>query len=123
MGPVWRVFGDPQHPATRALLEPLNRDIPADVAERLKSAPGLDASSPVVELTYTGKSGLEPDPFGIAKAFGGPFRLLHSSLDRIQGHVCGRLLTVGPAGLLRVEQQFVRVADRARILGYVPADG
>ncbi len=45
IGPVWRVFGDPEHPATRALLEPLNRDIPADIAERLKPQPGLDASS------------------------------------------------------------------------------
>ena len=101
IGPVWRVFGDPEHPATRALLEPLNRDIPADVAERLQPQPGLDASSAVVELTYMGKSGLEPDPLAIAKAFGGPFRLLQSSLDRIQGHVYGRLLTIGPAGLLR----------------------
>jgi D-methionine transport system ATP-binding protein len=123
IGPVWRVFGDPEHPATRALLEPLNRDIPADIAERLKPQPGLDASSAVVELTYKGKSGLEPDPLAIAKAFGGPFRLLQSSLDRIQGHVYGRLLTIGPAGLLRDRGQFARVADRARILGYVPSDG
>jgi D-methionine transport system ATP-binding protein len=123
VGPVWRVFGDPEHPATRALLEPLNRDIPADVAEQLKPHPEPGASSAVVELTYIGKSGLEPDPLAIAKAFGGPFRLLQSSLDRIQGHVYGRLLAVGPAGLLRDVGQFARVADRARILGYVPTDG
>jgi D-methionine transport system ATP-binding protein len=123
IGPVWRVFGDPEHSATRALLEPLNRDIPADIAERLRPQPGLDASSAVVELTYMGKSGLEPDPLAIAKAFGGALRLLQSSLDRIQGHVYGRLLTIGPAGLLRDGGQFARVADRARILGYVPSDG
>ena len=123
IGPVWRVFGDPGHSATCALLEPLNRDIPTDVAERLKPQPGLDASSAVVELTYKGKTGLEPDPLAIAKAFGGPFRLLQSSLDRIDGHVCGRLLTIGPAGLLRDIGQFARAADRARILGYVPTDG
>jgi D-methionine transport system ATP-binding protein len=123
VGPVWRVFGDPEHAATRALLEPLNRDIPADVADRLKAAPEPGASSALVELTYMGKSGLEPDPLAIAKAFGGPFRLLQSSLDRIQGHVYGRLLAVGPAGRLRDVEQFARVADRARILGYVPTDG
>jgi D-methionine transport system ATP-binding protein len=123
VGPVWRVFGDPEHAATRALLEPLNRDIPADVAERLKPQPGLNAASALVELTYTGKSGLEPDPLAIAKAFGGPFRLLQSSLDRIEGHAYGRLLAVGPAGRLRDVEQFARVADRARILGYVPTDG
>jgi D-methionine transport system ATP-binding protein len=123
VGPVWRVFGDPEHPATQALLEPLNRDIPADVSERLKPQPAPGANCALVELTYVGKSGLEPDPLAIAKAFGGPFRLLQSSLDRIQGHVCGRLLAAGPAGLLRDVEQFARVADRARILGYVPADG
>jgi D-methionine transport system ATP-binding protein len=26
VGPVWRVFGDPEHPATRALLAPLGRE-------------------------------------------------------------------------------------------------
>jgi D-methionine transport system ATP-binding protein len=77
----------------------------------------------LVELTYTGKSGLEPDPLAIVRAFGGPFRLILSSLDRIEGHAYGRLLAVGPAGLLRDVSQFARVADRARILGYVPADG
>jgi D-methionine transport system ATP-binding protein len=123
VGPVWRVFGDPEHPATRALLQPLNRDIPADVAERLRPQPGLDANCALVELTYRGKSGLEPDPVAIAKAFGGPFRLLQSSLDRIQGHVVGRLLAVAPAGLLRDADEFARVADQARILGYVAADG
>jgi D-methionine transport system ATP-binding protein len=123
VGPVWRLFGDPQHPATQALLEPLNREIPADVAERLKAAPEPGATCALVELTYMGKSGLEPDPVAIAKAFGGPFRLLQSSLDRIQGHVYGRLLTIGPAGLSRDVGQFARVADRARIHGYVPTDG
>jgi D-methionine transport system ATP-binding protein len=123
VGPVWRVFGDPEHPATQALLEPLNRDIPADVAERLKSQPTPGASCALVELTYMGKSGLEPDPLAIARAFGGPFRLIQSSLDRIQGHAYGRLLAIGPAGLLRDVSQFARVADRARIIGYVPTDG
>ena len=27
-GPVWRVFGDPRHEATRSLLQPLARDCP-----------------------------------------------------------------------------------------------
>jgi D-methionine transport system ATP-binding protein len=122
IGPVWRVFGDPEHSATRALLAPLNRDIPADIAERLRPQPGSDTSCAVVELAYMGKSGLEPDPLAIGKAFGGPFRLVQSSLDRIEGHVCGRLLTIGPAGLVQDVGQFSRVADRARILGYVPTD-
>jgi len=121
-GAVWRVFGDPEHPATCALLEPLNRGLPPDVAGRLKPQPGREASSAVVELTYLGKSGLEPDPMAIGKAFGGSYRLLQSALDRIEGHVVGRLLAVGPASPARGGETFARVADRARILGYVPAD-
>jgi D-methionine transport system ATP-binding protein len=35
-GPVWRVFGDPQHDATRALLRTLVHDLPTDLAERVK---------------------------------------------------------------------------------------
>ncbi len=35
-GPVWRVFGDPQHDATRALLRTLVHDLPADLAVRVK---------------------------------------------------------------------------------------
>ncbi len=38
-GPVWRVFGAPEHPATRALLAPLTRDVPDDLAARLKPHP------------------------------------------------------------------------------------
>ena len=122
VGPVWRVFGSPEHPATRALLRPLSRDIPADIAEQLDPEPRSNESHAVVELTYAGKSGLEPDPQAIAKAFGAPFRFLQSSLDRIQGHVCGRLLVVGPICLSEKKLEFQDVADQARILGYVPAD-
>jgi D-methionine transport system ATP-binding protein len=119
---VWRVFGKPEHEATRALLQPLTRDVPEDIAAQLEREPGSRADCPVVELTYTGESGLEPDPEAIAGAFGGPFRLLQSSLDRIQGHVNGRLLALGPARAKADSHQFARVADRVRILGYVPAD-
>jgi D-methionine transport system ATP-binding protein len=38
-GPVWRVFGAPEHPTTRALLEPLTRGLPADLAARLQPHP------------------------------------------------------------------------------------
>ncbi len=35
-GPVWQVFGEPAHPATRALLLPLARGLPEDLAARLQ---------------------------------------------------------------------------------------
>ena len=83
IGSVWRVFGAPEHPATRSLLEPLNCEIPADLAERLRPHPEGGSSYAVVELAYTGMNGIEPDPRAIGEAFGAPFRLLQSSLDRI----------------------------------------
>jgi D-methionine transport system ATP-binding protein len=122
IGPVWRVFGAPEHPATRALLEPLNRDIPADLAEKLRRQPEAGSSYAVVGLAYIGMNGLEPDPRAISEPFGAPFRLLQSSLDRIQGHAYGRLLVVGPARATRGAEQFASVADQARILGYVSSD-
>ena len=38
-GEVWRVFGDPGAEATRALLRPLQHDLPADLAARLSPEP------------------------------------------------------------------------------------
>ncbi|MCM3500098.1 ATP-binding cassette domain-containing protein, partial [Staphylococcus capitis] len=35
-GPVWRVFGDPRHGATRALLSTLQHDLPAELAARVR---------------------------------------------------------------------------------------
>jgi len=90
-GPVWRVFGAPQHDATRALLRPLEHALPADVRASL-AADGVR----VIELRYTGDDGLEPDLARIAAALGGPVRLLHGGVDRIQGHAHGRLLVSAP---------------------------
>ena len=90
-GPVWRVFGEPAHAATRALLRPLEHGLPQDVHHDL-AADGAR----VIELRYTGAGGLEPDLARIAAALGGPVRLLHGGVDRIQGHAHGRLLLSAP---------------------------
>jgi D-methionine transport system ATP-binding protein len=44
-GSVWRVFGDPQHDATRALLRTLVHDLPADLAARVNRANGCADSA------------------------------------------------------------------------------
>lgn len=90
-GPVWRVFGAPRHDATRALLRPLEHELPAEVRATL-AADGAR----VIELRYTGEGGLEPDLARIAAVLGGPVRLLHGGVDRIQGHAHGRLLMSAP---------------------------
>ncbi|EGD01700.1 ABC metal ion transporter, ATPase subunit, partial [Burkholderia sp. TJI49] len=42
-GPVWRVFGNPQHGATRALLSTLVHDLPAELAARVQPLSGQAA--------------------------------------------------------------------------------
>lgn len=90
-GPVWQVFGAPQHDATRALLRPLEHRLPEDV-QRSLAADGAR----VIELRFTGAGGLEPDLARLAAALGGPVRLLHGGIDRLQGHAHGRLLLAAP---------------------------
>ncbi|GAJ96325.1 ATP-binding cassette domain-containing protein [Agrobacterium sp. SHOUNA12C] len=122
-GPVWRVFGNPQHAATRALLQPLHRDIPEDVARRLRlEADPARREDAIIALSYTGEGGLEPDIAAIAAAIGAPVRLLQSSLDRIDGHVHGRLLIATRRPENRRLPGLAGLAHETRILGYVDVD-
>ncbi|NTI64942.1 ATP-binding cassette domain-containing protein [Agrobacterium rhizogenes] len=122
-GPVWRVFGNPQHAATRALLQPLHRDIPEDVAKRLRlEADPARREDAIIALSYTGEGRLEPDIAAIAAAIGAPVRLLQSSLDRIDGHVHGRLLIATRRPENRGLPGLDGLAHERRILGYVDVD-
>ncbi|PYE41299.1 D-methionine transport system ATP-binding protein [Rhizobium sp. PP-F2F-G20b] len=122
VGPVWRIFGNPQHPATIALLRPLNRDIPEDVAQHLRDVPSSASDRAIVELSYTGEDGLEPDLAAIGRAAEGSVRLLQSSLDRIQGRVHGRLLVAVGAPAARLPENIGRFAHHVKVLGYVRTD-
>lgn len=122
-GPTWQIFGNPVHPATKALLRPLERELPADIQARLVSAPdGSGRWSVVVELIYSGEGGLEPDLDRIAGLFGGRARLLQSTLDRVQGHVHGHLVLVGEALSDEDFEAAAPLAHSIRILGYVAGD-
>ncbi|QND45775.1 ATP-binding cassette domain-containing protein (plasmid) [Rhizobium lusitanum] len=122
-GPVWRVFGNPQHAATRALLQPLHRDIPEDVANRLRvEADPARHEDAIIALSYAGEGGLEPDIAAIAAAIGAPVRLLQSSLDRIDGHVHGRLLIATRRPESQRLARLDGLAHETRILGYVDVD-
>ncbi|MDB5556888.1 MAG: amino acid transporter [Rhizobium sp.] len=121
IGPVWRIFGKPSHDATKALLQPLSRAIPGDIAARLKPHDETGDAT-VLELTFTGEGDLEPDLVKIAAALGGEARLIQSTLDRIDGHVHGRLLLSArgvPAG---IESRLAVLTHGTRILGYVATD-
>lgn len=115
-GPVWKVFGAPQHAATRALLQPLDRDVPEDLAALLQQNFTKGAKA-VVELRYNGHEG-PPDLSVIAAIFDAPIRLLYGTVDRIQGHSHGRLLiaTALREGDITALQA---LHSNARLIGYV----
>ncbi|MDF3835157.1 ATP-binding cassette domain-containing protein [Cupriavidus basilensis] len=122
-GPVWQVFGNPRHDATRALLQPLQAGLPDDLARLLQpTPPAHGAFEQLIELHYTGSGDAAPELARIATALGGQARLLHAGLDRIQGHTQGRLLLAAAgAGLSAETLASHRLSQHAKVLGYVPA--
>lgn len=113
-GPVWRVFGDPRHDATRALLGPLRRGLPDDLADRLRGSRTSETCEVVVELSFSGDR--EPDLAALADT---PVRVLTATLDRIAGHTQGRLLVAARLVKGAPDPDFTPVCNRAEILGYV----
>jgi D-methionine transport system ATP-binding protein len=96
-GPVWQVFGAPQHDATRALLRTLVHDLPADLAARVKPLHELTQGDAQVllDVRFTGADEREPDLGALAQALsvaGGRVSFVHGGIDRIQGHAQGRLV-------------------------------
>lgn len=84
IGPVWRVFGRPDHDVTKALL--------ADAAPAQAADVGAEINDVVFSIGFDGLDGREPDLFAIAQAIGPGARLLQGGVERLQGHVRGRLL-------------------------------
>jgi D-methionine transport system ATP-binding protein len=134
-GPVWRVFGDPQHDATRALLRTLVHDLPADLAERVKPVHELahaEDARILLDVRFTGADAHEPDLGALAAALsveGGQVNFVHGGIDRIQGHAQGRLVVsaqVRANADSPAQTQIATLLERARlyanhveVLGYV----
>ncbi|OUL92663.1 methionine ABC transporter ATP-binding protein [Paraburkholderia hospita] len=137
-GAVWRVFGAPQHAATRALLRTLVHDLPDDLAARIKPASDdalpRDATDVLLDVRYTGANGHDPDLTALSAALtvdGGRVSFVHGGIDRIQGHAQGRLVVAaqlsGPereAGafasrIAALIERARRHADHVEVLGYV----
>lgn len=110
-GPVWRVFGDPQHPATLALLRPLTHGLPEDVAARVTQERPARGEA-LVELRFDGRREVDLG----AASLGSGARILSAELDRIGGHTQGRLLAATP---LRAR---LDLPSNATVIGYVAAD-
>jgi len=122
-GRVWEVFGNPRHEATRALLKPLDRGLPEDLAGRLNSQWSGKPATALVEFTYTGVGGLQPDLGRLLAVLGDGTNITQSNLDRIQGHVSGRLI-VATAARRDLHHLIANpdLAHAARIIGYDATD-
>jgi D-methionine transport system ATP-binding protein len=135
-GPVWQVFGEPQHDATRALLRTLVHDLPADLAARVKPLHEIaqtDADAQILlDVRFTGADAQAPDLGALTQALsvaGGRVRFVHGGIDRIQGHAQGRLVVSADIRAQRdstLQQQVAALLERARrcanhveVLGYV----
>ncbi|QGZ56232.1 methionine ABC transporter ATP-binding protein [Paraburkholderia acidiphila] len=122
-GPVWRVFGDPQHEATRALLHTPGHELPDDLAARIHDSPRAGAHA-LFDVRFTGEAAQEPDLATLAQTFGSQgVRFVHGGIERIQGRAQGRLIVSAPA---RNAAEAATLAERARghasrveVLGYV----
>ena len=111
-GPVWQVFARPRHDATKALLQPLQQALPADLAARLTVDPQGPGDLQLVELILEGQSA--PDLAQLSSYVGGPVRVVQAQVDRIQGHAVGHVLVLLPGGV-----DLTRLSLPARRLGHV----
>ncbi|MFC3695638.1 methionine ABC transporter ATP-binding protein [Chenggangzhangella methanolivorans] len=115
-GLVWRVFGDPRHPATKAMLAPLSHGLPDDLAGRVQSTPPRDVGEALVELSFRGER--DPDLGAITASLGLSARVLSANLDRIGGHTQGRLLAALPVRAGAGPD----LPENARVIGYVASN-
>jgi D-methionine transport system ATP-binding protein len=121
-GPVWEVFGNPQHEVSKTLLAPLQHDLSQELRERLHSFPITAEAAVVLRLNFTGASQEEPDLAALFASLGGRVRLLQGGVERIQGHALGQLLLAVSASALdaeRLRQRAEQWAQQVEVLGYV----
>ena len=95
-GEVWRVFGDPQHEVTAALLTPELLAIPAELKAKLLSAPPPTHYRSVVSVRYRGNSSGAVDLSALTTSAGQGVQLLHASVQNVHGYLYGRLLLSVP---------------------------
>ncbi|WP_192563104.1 methionine ABC transporter ATP-binding protein [Pseudomonas gozinkensis] len=121
-GPVWEVFGNPQHEVSQTLLAPLQHALPEELQSRLQAQPSSSDAAVVLRLQFTGNQQDEPDLAALFAALGGRVKLLQGGVERIQGHALGQLLLAVAGSKLNAEQLRQRAsqwAQRTEVLGYV----
>ena len=121
-GPVWKVFGNPQHAVSKTLLAPLQHGLPEELQARLLPAAADSHSALVLRLRVTGENGEEPDLSSLFNLLGGRVSLLQGGIERIQGHALGQLVVAvrnsphTTATLLEHARQW---AQHVEVLGHV----
>ncbi|WP_416759031.1 methionine ABC transporter ATP-binding protein [Pseudomonas sp. BNK-6] len=121
-GPVWEVFGNPQHEVSKTLLAPLQHGLPPELQSRLRSHAQSSEAAVVLSLRFTGSQTEEPDLAALFGALGGRVRLLQGGVERIQGHALGQLLLAvqgSPLGAAELHQRAGQWAQQVEVLGYV----
>ncbi|WP_433898875.1 methionine ABC transporter ATP-binding protein [Pseudomonas sp. PSE1(2024)] len=121
-GPVWEVFGNPQHEVSQTLLAPLQHALPEELQSRLQAQPSSSDAAVVLRLQFTGSQQDEPDLAALFAALGGRVKLLQGGVERIQGHALGQLLLAVAGSKLNAEELRQRAsqwAQRTEVLGYV----
>lgn len=124
-GPVWRIFGQPQHEATQSMLAPLMAKLPDDIALSLSPEKKPAASNQFVRLTFNGVRAPALDLSKVAELLGPKVQLLNASIDRIQGHSQGQLLISLPSEQMdnhQVYKHLQGLCDKVEVLGYVAND-
>ncbi|MFJ2321931.1 methionine ABC transporter ATP-binding protein [Pseudomonas sp. NPDC087817] len=121
-GPVWEVFGNPQHEVSQTLLAPLQHALPEELQSRLHAQPRSSEAAVVLRLQFTGSASDEPDLAALFAALGGRVKLLQGGVERIQGHALGQLLLAvsgSPASAEQLRERAGQWAQRVEVLGYV----
>ncbi|WP_443698689.1 methionine ABC transporter ATP-binding protein, partial [Pseudomonas sp.] len=121
-GPVWQVFGDPQHAVSKTLLAPLQHGLPEELQNRLQATPASADAALVLRLQFTGSATDEPDLAALFGALGGRVRLLQGGVERIQGHALGQLLLAvngSPHEADTLRSRAGNWAQHVEVLGYV----
>ena len=121
-GPVWQVFGDPQHAVSKTLLAPLQHGLPEELQSRLQARPATADAAVVLRLQFTGSDTDEPDLAALFSALGGRVRLLQGGVERIQGHALGQLLLAvngSPHTAEELRNRAGNWAQQVEVLGHV----
>ena len=121
-GPVWQVFGNPQHTVSKTLLAPLQHGVPAELQARLLPAAADRHSALVLRLRVTGENAEEPDLSSLFNLLGGRVSLLQGGIERIQGHALGQLVVAvrnSPHNTATLLEHAGQWAQHVEVLGHV----